>query len=477
MQQQNRTSRRASAALVTALLALLLAGHRLAPPAAAERAQEAAVVTESGMEKLEFREVINTAKARVFPAVVFIKCISENFDSGKKVTQEASGSGVLISGTGELLTNWHVVDKAVQVRCLLFNGQALDARVVGTDKDTDLALVQLELPDNAPSLPYAELGDSTKLSEGHFVMAMGAPWGLSRSISLGIVSCTRRFLPESSEYSLWLQTDAAISPGNSGGPLVSTDGDVIGINARGMMSGGGDMGFAIPSETIREILPQLRKQGKVEWSWTGIQLQPIKDFNRNVYFDGTEGVVVADTDPESPARSAGILPRDRIISIGGKPANGLMEEDLPAVRRMLGLLAKDAPVKVEIQRDGKPMALELTPRAKGTVQGEELDCPRWDLTLKAINQFETPDLYFHRKSGVFVNGVRFPGNAGSAGLQGQDIVLRIDNKAVPSLEVAKELHKTALENADGDSRVLFTVLRNGLMKQIVLDYSRDHARE
>ena len=446
----------------------------LAPPARA--AEPGVTVTEAGFDKLEFREVINSAKARVFPAVVFIKCVSENFDSGKKVTQEASGSGVLISSTGELLTNWHVVDKAVQVRCLLYDGQALDARVVGADKDTDLALVQLELPDAAPPLPYAHLGDSSALSEGHFVMAMGAPWGLSRSISLGIVSCTRRFLPGTSEYSLWLQTDASISPGNSGGPLVDTAGEVIGINARGMMAGG-DMGFAIPAETIREVLPQLRKHGKVEWSWTGLQLQPIKDFNRNVYFDGTEGVVVADTDPESPARQAGIQPRDRVMSVGGKPVNALMEEDLPGVRRLIGLLPKDAAVKVELHRDGKPMAVELTPREKGTVQGEELDCPRWDLTLKAINQFETPDLFFHRKKGVFVNGVKFPGNAGTAGLQGRDIVVRIDNKPVGTLEEAKTLHKTALENEDGDSRVLFTVLRNGLMKQVVLDYSRDHARE
>jgi serine protease Do len=455
---------------IPAILLVLLA---VGPGA---RAAESVSVTETGFDKLEFRQVINAAKARVFPAVVFIKCVSENYDSGKKVTQEASGSGVLISPKGELLTNWHVVDKAVQVRCLLYDGQALDAKVVGTDKDTDLALVQLEMPEAAPELPYANLGDSSKLTEGHFVMAMGAPWGLSRSISLGIVSCTRRYLPDTSEYSLWLQTDAAISPGNSGGPLVDTAGEVIGINARGMMAGG-DMGFAIPSETIREVLPQLRKQKKVEWSWTGIELQPIKDFNRNVYFDGTEGVIVADTDPESPARQAGILPRDRIMSVAGKKVDALMEEDLPGVRRLLGLLAKDKPVKVELQRDGKPMAVELTPREKGTVQGEELDCPRWDLTLKAINQFETPDLFFHRKAGVFVNGVKFPGNGQTAGLQNRDIVVKIDNKAVATLVEAKAAHKKALENEDGDSRVLVTVLRNGLMKQIVLDYSRDHSRE
>jgi S1-C subfamily serine protease len=154
-----------------------------------------------------------------------------------------------------------------------------------------------------------------------------------------------------------------------------------------------------------------------------------------------------------------------------------MEEDLPGVRRLLGLLAKDKAVKVELQRDGKPMTVELTPREKGTVQGEELDCPRWDLTLKAINQFETPDLFFHRKAGVFVNGVKFPGNGQTAGLQNRDIVIRIDNKAVATLDEAKTAHKKALENEDGDSRVLLTVLRNGLMKQVVLDYSRDHSRE
>ena len=236
----------------------------------------------------------------MFPAFVFVKCIRQSSEGGKKEGAKVTGSGVLISSKGELLTNWHVVDKAVQVRCLLFDGQALDAKVVGTDKDTDLALLQLEMPENAPPFPYAKLGDSGKLAEGHFVMAMGAPWGLSRSVSLGIVSCTRRYLPSASEYSLWLQTDAAISPGNSGGPLVDTEGEVVGLNARGMMAGG-DMGFAIPAETIGSCSRSSASTARSSWSWTGLQLQPIKDFNRDMYFDGTEGVIVADTDPESPA--------------------------------------------------------------------------------------------------------------------------------------------------------------------------------
>ena len=480
-------SRRAAAGAAAALASLLVM-LPITPGAAVARGVERQLD-----ELVDFRKVIDAAKGKVFPAVVFIKCVSENYDQRKKVTVESSGSGVLISPTGELLTNWHVVDKAVEVRCLLYDGRPLDAKVVGTDKDTDLALVQLQLPpgESAP-LPYAKIGDSTKLSEGHFVMAMGAPWGLSRSISMGIVSCTRRFLPDISEYSLWLQTDAAISPGNSGGPLVNTDGEVIGINARGMMAmAGGDMGFAIPSETALEIVNQIRERGKVDWSWTGLQLQPIRDFNRDIYFEGTEGVIVADTDPESPARQAGLQPRDRILTVNGKAADALMEEDLPAVRRMLGLLPKNSPATLVVLRDGEKQTVQLTPREKGKVQGEELDLPRWDLTVKAINQFENPDLYFHRKEGVFVHGVRSPGNAQNAGLQNQDILLKVDGKDVRGLDDVRAIHKSSLAadeaaaepgepeaNADdGDHRVLLTVLRNGLMKQVVLDYSRDHSKE
>src|SRR5205814_149670 len=135
------------------------------------------------------------------------------------------------------------------------------------------------------------MGDSKRLAEGEFVMAMGAPWGLSRSVSIGIISCVDRYLDEASEYSLWLQTDASISPGNSGGPLVNTDGEVIGLNARGSMQGG-DMGFAIPSATLKTVVPHLRDEGQVPWLYSGLKLQPLRDFNRDMYFDGDAGVVI-----------------------------------------------------------------------------------------------------------------------------------------------------------------------------------------
>ncbi len=467
--------------------AFLLAGVMLAlaaGPAGAQRTRQRPAVAAAGgqdarldaMSQLDFRKVVSDAKDKVFPAVVYIKVIRESHESGKKISEEVSGSGVLISGEGELLTNWHVVDKATEVRCLLFDGRAFDAKVVGSDKDTDLALVKLKTDEKTGTLPVALIGDSTVLKEGDFVMAMGAPWGLSRSVSIGIVSATRRFLPEHSEYSLWLQTDAAISPGNSGGPLVNTAGQIIGINTRGVMYGG-DMGFAVPSETIARIVEQLRAHGEVKWSYTGLQLQPLRDFNRNIYFEASEGVIVAGTDPESPARRAGLEPRDRIVRVNGQVVTAVTEEDLPELRRLLGRLELGKPVALDLLRGAEEKAVTITPREKGKSEGEELDCPRWDLTVKTINQFDNPALHYYRSEGVFIFGIKYPGNASNSGLDRQDILLKVEGQEVKTLEDIKAVHKASLDNLKTKPRIVISVLRNGLMRQVVLDISRDYEKE
>jgi S1-C subfamily serine protease len=461
--------------IVVASGTALAAWIGLAPPTAAQSPPEPAGA--AAADRLDFRRVVQEGKARVFPAVVFIKCVREDNLRGERKSQEVSGSGVLISPAGEALTNWHVIDKAQSVRCLLSDGRHFTATVVGSDKDTDLALIRLDVSADTGSLPHASLGDSSVLKEGDFVMAMGAPWGLNRSVSMGIISCARRYLPDISEYSLWLQTDSAINPGNSGGPLVNTDGRVVGINARGMAGYAEGMGFAIPSETILVMLPRMRDHGRVNWSWFGLQLQPLRDFNRDIYFEGSDGVIVAETDPDSPARRAGIQPRDRLLSVDGIPLNGLTEEDLPAVRRTLGLLPMDRPATFEVRRGGEVLRLSITPREKGKVEGDELACKRWDLTVKTINQFDNPDLYFHRQKGVFIFGLRYPGNASAAGLAAQDIILKIDGREVESLADVEAAHREAMANLDRRSRAVFTVLRGGLMRQAVLDYSRDYSRE
>lgn len=444
--------------------------------ALASAAQDSTSPSRDALASLDFREVIRTAKAKVFPAVVYIKVVVENLEGGEKKTHEASGSGVVISPTGEVVTNWHVIDKAVDVRCLLSDGRAFDAKVVGSDKTIDFAVLQLELKPDASPLPYAEFGNSSALTEGDFVMAMGAPWGLNRSVSIGIVSCARRYLEGNSEYSLWLQTDAAINPGNSGGPLVNTEGRIIGVNTLGMRTGD-NVGFSIPAETIQLLLPQLREHGQVNWSWSGLQLQALRDFNRDTYFEGTTGVIVAATDPDSPAQQAGFRARDRILSVNGEELNALTGEDLPAVRRFLALLPKDVPATITYLRSGQTKSVELTPREKGRVEGEELDCPRWDLTVKAINQFDNPDLHYFKENGVFIYGIKYPGNAQNSRLRERDIILAIGGEEVTTLEDVKRIHEQALENIEEKHRILFSVMRNGLTQQVVLDFARDFSRE
>jgi serine protease Do len=293
---------------------------------------------------------------------------------------------------------------------------------------------------------------------------------------MGIISCTRRVLRQHSQYSLWFQTDAAISPGNSGGPLINTEGKIIGINTRGVLYGG-DMGFAVPSNTIKELVPQLREHGKVNWTYTGLQLQPLRDFDRNIYFDEKNGVIVAGTDPDSPASKAGIMARDRIISVNGTPLAGLTEEDLPHIRRFIGKLPTDREAALKVYRNAKLVDIKITPRIKGKVEGEELELPRWDFTVKAINQFDNPELYFYKKSGVFIYGIKYPGNAQKARLGRGDIILSIDGREINTMEDIKALHKELIANIEQKHRVLVVLLKNGLQRQAVLDFAQDFERE
>jgi len=421
----------------------------------------------------DFRAVINRAKEQVFPAVVYLRAVLENFEMGRRTCHTVGGSGFIVSREGEVVTNWHVVANALEVRCLLNDGRAFDATVVGTDKDTDLALLQLKLPAGT-TIPCASLGDSDAIREGDFVMAMGAPWGLNRSISFGVVACARRYLPGSSEYSTWIQTDASISPGNSGGPLVDTAGRVVGVNALGS-SEGGDMGFAIPAHTVAVVLERLRASGDVGWSWSGLQLQPLCDFQRNITFPGDAGVVVAGLDDDGPACEAGFRPQDRLVQLDGVPVTARMEEDLPDVRRRIALLPDDAAVPALVRRGDSEVTLTLRPRRKGGVLGADLECRRWDFTVKVINKFEAPDLHFLRTEGVYIHGIRTPGNASSSGLQARDILASINGLPVRSLDDVRRLHEQSIAAIErgGERRLVLGILRAGRPMQVVVDLARD----
>ncbi|MDR3210523.1 MAG: trypsin-like peptidase domain-containing protein [Planctomycetota bacterium] len=424
------------------------------------------------VEKLaDFRQVIANAKAAVFPSLVFLMPVAERYDAGKLEKMQVAGSGVIISPGGEVVTNWHVVERSIDIRCLLYDGTVVKASVVGTDKDTDLALLQLELPPGK-TVPAARLGDSSHLEAGEFVLAMGAPWGLSRSVSLGILSCVDRFLSDQGGgYNLWLQTDAAINPGNSGGPLVDSGGLVVGINTLGFLMGG-NLAFAIPANTVSAVVGELRRQGRVVRAWAGIYLQPLKDFERNIFYEGEKGVLVAGVDPASPAGLAGIEVGEMLLAINSQPVRGVNHEDIPRLNQELA----DLPIgreSVFLFRDleGRQRERRLVPVEKGEVEGADLDCRRWNLTLKAINEFSTPVLAFYRRQGVYVQAVRSPGNAESAGLRSGDIVLELDRIPVPDLETVRRIYQELVEDPVRKREVLFTILRNDLKHYLVIDYT------
>lgn len=423
----------------------------------------------------DFRQVVSEAKASVAPSVVFIRVIYNDTESGRNRQGVASGSGVIISSDGEVLTNHHVIDKTSEIRCQLADGRSFSAKVLGKDKDLDVALLKLDLPEGAEPPPVATLSPR-RLEVGEVVLAMGAPWGLARSVSMGIVSCNDRFLEDCGDYTLWYQTDAAISPGNSGGPLVDTAGLVVGLNARGNTMGG--QGFTIPSETILEILPDLRKHGEAHWAWFGFKIQPLEDFKRNIRFDAKEGALVADVEQGSPAEKAGLKSNDLLLSVDGEKVTARFWEDIPAIERKLGRKEFEKPCAFVVMRGGNRIDVSVAPTEKGKVEGEEFACERWGLTAKEINRFYNPDLvFFAPDGGVYVSGLAWDGNAENCGFREKDIIVSVGGKNVKSVAEVKAEYEKCLAGLPDKTRVPLVVMRNGRRTTLVLDYTEDTEKE
>jgi len=455
-------------------LFVMLAGCAASPPETQHAETAGAEVRER--RPIDFEEVIKTAKEKVFPALVFVKPIRESYGRGEKAREQVFGSGVIISPEGLVVTNDHVVDKAIEINCVLWNREQVSAKLIGQDKETDLALIKLAWDKEEP-LPWARFTDSDDLTEGQFVMALGAPFGFTRSISLGIVSHTQRYIGFRTmyKYNVWLQTDAAINPGNSGGPLVDTRGRVVGINTLGIF--GGSMGFSIPANEVQRIAARLQKDGKVVRAWTGIELQALKDFDSNTFTDSEDGVLVKGVEMNSPAQRAGLTSGDILLAVDGEQLHGTYVEQIPVIRWALADLPVGRPTKIAFRRAGEVRQAELTPVLKGQVEGEDFDCRRWNMTVKGITKHVNPTLYFYRKKGVFIRAVRYPGNAAAAGFRRHDIILKIGAEEIEGVEDVKRAYDVIIKDEKREKKVLIRLLRGGLAQLKVLDYTRDYEKE
>ncbi len=459
-------------------------------------------------QQIDFQGIIANAKQKVYPALVFVKPIQETFRGGERMQMEVFGSGVIISADGYVVTNNHVAEKAIDVNCVLGDREQVPATVVGLDPETDLALLKLKLPENHPPLTVAEFGDSDNVEAGQFVMALGAPFGFTRSISLGIISNTKRYIGFTTvyRYNLWLQTDAAINPGNSGGPLVSTQGKVVGINTLG--AGAEGIGFAIPCNVVQNVVQRLRSAAdktdpkkwpvKVDRTYTGVQLQALNDFYSNTFTDANAGVLVQSVDSGSPAAQAGVKDGDLLLAVNDRNIQGFYVEDLPGIRVLLSDLPVDKSARFVLARETVEAGKEMPPGAwegkigkrtvfvlnvaavsRGTFEGADFDCRRWNMTVKEITKFSNPRLFFFRPTGgVFVQGIRSSGNAADAGLEYNDILVKIGKTEIKSIADVKKAYETLINDKSlAEKKVLFTIQRGPYTDWKTLDWTKDYLKE
>ncbi len=425
------------------------------------------------------QDLIQAAKDKVFPAVVFIKPIVEEYRGGKKERIQVFGSGAIISPDGYIVTNNHVVEKATEIKCVLSDKEEIPATTIGLDPETDLAVIKLDLSarKSKSPLPTATFADARLVREGDLVMAMGAPHGLERSISRGIISSTQRVF-DFAPYNLFFQTDAAINPGNSGGPLVNERGEIVGINSRGMR-GAENLGFAIPCDVVKEVVDTLiaeskkgAKEAKVTRAWTGIKFQALQDFTKSTFIEQQEGVLVASVDEGSPADKK-LKAGDIIKSVNGAPVVGRYETDLPAVERLFSRLPLEKAASLSILRGKETLTLEVVPSKKGEHEGRDFDCKKWNMTVKEITKFADPFLYFQSSKGVYIEGIQRTGNGAMSGFQMYDIIIRIGDAEIATLRDLQKAYDDSLKLDKGNRKVRMKVLRTGYPRYVVLEFEKD----
>jgi serine protease Do len=394
--------------------------------------------------------------------------------------QGGFGSGVLVDAKGVILTNHHVVDGAREVVVQLSDGRKFTSKDVKSDEKTDLALVRIEAP--AP-LPFLQLGDSGAMEIGDRVLAVGAPFGLTGTVTHGIISAKGRSL-QLNVYEDFLQTDAAINPGNSGGPLVSLDGKLIGINAAIKSRSGGwqGVGLAISSDLAKTIMPQLLKDGVVRRGYLGIQVKDISDPElaaRLGLKQGEAGIVVTRVFEDTPGEKAGLSEGDAITTLDGKPIRNGHELQI-LVARLLGKT-----VQVRVLREGQPKVLQATieeqPRRFGSqrvlpprrFQSEEDSLRIASIGVEAVDL--TPEAagslgFNERKRGAALVAVKPGSLADEAGLRPGTLITKVDKKPIRS---AKELRE-ALESASLKKGVLLQIeTTRGGTNFVLLKSSKD----
>ncbi|MGQ9616235.1 MAG: DegQ family serine endoprotease [Spirochaetota bacterium] len=388
--------------------------------------------------------------------------------SERQVPISALGSGVIISKDGYIITNNHVVQNADKITVTLFDGTTHDAKLIGTDPRTDLAVVKI---DPVPGMKYAEFGDSDAVKVGEWVVAIGSPRGLSFTVTAGIISAKNRTnigVLGPTGYEDFIQTDAAINPGNSGGPLINLKGKVIGINALIVSASQGSegLGFAIPSNMAKAISESLIKTGKVTRGYLGVQIQDITpEMLKSLKLEkGFRGVIVADVFENGPAEKAGIQQGDIIVSYEGK-----VVESVPMLRNMVAQTAPGTNVKLVVLRDKKEIEFTVKIGDLEKVEGMAM-APGGNELLGLSVEKVTPEIARSKglktATGVIITDVISGSPAERAGLEVGDIIMRVGNDVVNEVKDFNE--KVAKAAKSGEVLLLIRDGRSGRVGYVVI---------
>jgi len=406
---------------------------------------------------------IYKARDKVLPALVHVEPVKKVYTSGEKQRTLVTGSGVIFSAEGYVLTNHHVAENAEKVWCTLSNKERITATVVGTDPSTDIAVLKLNVEElSDKSIPFATLGNSDTLHVGQIVLALGSPLGLSRSVSMGVISSIDRYFPDNgsmiSPYNLWIQTDAAINPGNSGGPLISLDGEVVGINARAVFMAE-NLGFAIPINLVREVAQKLLKGTTLKRAWIGVEFQPTKDFREYMEFSDFNGILVSHVEENSPAARAGIKPGYIIQKIDGVPVHAEYKEDLPSVRKRIADLPIGQEVTFSIWYNGKAMDIKLKVEKEPFMDQPEFEADKWGAVVKGLEWHIYRMQMLNDYQGVYLTGVKSGGPADLANIRGGDVISKINGQKINDLKVFQTVYEQL--NLNGDTTIFVELVRRG----------------
>jgi serine protease Do len=305
-------------------------------------------------EMARFNELLASLAERLKPALVHVRVRREGVREDNPERDEprrSQGSGFIITPDGVVVTNAHVVEGANTVQVRLFDGRRFSAKVIGRDSRVDLSLLRIEGIRDLPTLPF---GDSNRVRVGEFVLALGHPFGLEHSVSFGIVSRKGTPLTVAAPGFDFIQTDAAINPGNSGGPLVNMAGQVIGVNS--MAARNGSIGFAIPANLVKMLMPQLITQGYVEWGWLGVAITEVaEDDVERLKLAEPRGVLIRSVMPGEPADRGGIKANDVILALAGTRLDGPRD-----LQRLVASTPVGTKVRMIVWRDGKQTEVEVT---------------------------------------------------------------------------------------------------------------------